>query len=105
MSFCFPKSARLRTRRQYQRIGRQATRHVGQWIIIEVCPNRGPLARLGITAARKYGDAVCRNRFKRIVREAFRLCREQLQKAVDINIRPRNAAKDAKTCDILAELL
>lgn len=39
-----------------------------------VLPNKLPYHRLGITASRKaLGNAVCRNRAKRLLRESFRL--------------------------------
>jgi ribonuclease P protein component len=44
-------------------------------------------ARIGISIGRRYGDAVPRNRFKRLVREAFRQVRDGLP-AVDIVIMP-----------------
>jgi len=70
-----------------------------------VCPSRNPAIRLGITASRHYGIAVERNRFKRIVREAFRLSQHQLQTGLDINVKPRPAAHKAKTADIIVELI
>ncbi len=49
--------------------------------------------RLGITVAKKYGDAVMRNRFKRHVREAFRhLCRS-VTHGIDLNVRPKEDFK------------
>lgn len=71
--------------------------------LIQTKPENKP-PRLGITASRKYGGACLRNRFKRIVREAFRLCRHELPKNIDINIRPRSAAVSASLWDIISEL-
>jgi ribonuclease P protein component len=105
VTYSFPKSVRLRKRSQYQRMAMQAKRHVGCWIIIESRQNQSSQVRLGITVSKKYGKAHDRNRFKRIVREAFRLCRHQLRVGQDLNIRPRSSSKNAKTQDIIQELI
>ena len=104
MNCSFPKSARIRTRRQYQRIAQQADRHPGKCILIEARKNKSSSTKLGITASRHYGNAVKRNRFKRIVREAFRLCRTKLQVGFDLNVKPRQGAPLAKPADIQADL-
>jgi len=96
---------RVRTRYQYQRIAQDYKRHVGYWVIIDARKTNYTLTRLGITASRHYGMAVDRNHFKRIVREAFRLCRDKLQSGFDLNIKPRQTARKAKPADIQAELL
>ncbi len=96
---------RVRTRRQYQRIAQQSTRHVGYWVIIDSRQNKKFPTKLGITASRHYGIAVVRNRFKRVVREAFRLCQLQLQPGFELNVKPRQVARNAKPKDIQAELL
>lgn len=80
-------------------------RHFGQWIIIDVRTNQLQHARLGITVTRKFGNAPKRNRFKRIVREAFRLCRHRLRSHIDMNIKPRSAALKAKPTEIVTDLL
>lgn len=79
--------------------------YVGRWVVIDACPNQRLETRLGITVTRRYGKAHDRNRFKRIVREAFRIGRSQLLTGLDLNIRPRSAAHRAKTEDIMKELL
>lgn len=104
-SFSFPKSVRLRTRRQFQRVAQQPTRLVGHCLIIESRQSKFPELKLGITVTRHFGNAVVRNRFKRIVREAFRLCRHQLVQSLDIIVKPRQPAHTAKPADIQAELL
>ena len=53
----------------------------------------GP-ARLGITVTRRFGNAPQRNRFKRLVREAFRK-RQHDFPPMDLVVRPRSAALNA----------
>lgn len=98
---------RLRTRRQYQRMVHNTTKFKGRWILVDVRKAQGdePFSKLGITVTKRYGNAVQRNRFKRIVREAFRLSRTQFSSSFDIMIRPRTEAMQAKSSDIQQELL
>lgn len=112
-SFAFPKGARLRTRKQFEAICRSNQRFLGQWICIEVRRSRNLREqedpRLGITVSRKYGKAHDRNRFKRVVREAFRLNRKRLPLGLDIHVRPAFSYKqkpyDLKKNEIESELL
>jgi len=46
--------------------------------------------RLGISIGRRFGNAVMRNRAKRLLREAFRLDLELLPKSTDMVAVPRN---------------
>lgn len=82
----------------------QAKRLVGHFLIIDYKSNSLTHTRLGITVSKKHGDAHERNRFKRIVREAFRLSRDDLRQGLDLNVRPRSASKVAKSSDIMQEL-
>jgi ribonuclease P protein component len=43
-------------------------------------------SRLGITASKRVGNAVVRNRMKRLVREYFRLNKRELKKIIDISV-------------------
>lgn len=105
MIYSYPKLVRLRTRRQFQRMAHQSTRHVGNWMIIDARQNNNSLTKLGITATKRYGKSTIRNRFKRIVREAFRLCRHKLKAGVDLHVKPRNLAHSAKMQDVLGEFI
>ena len=64
---------RLTRRQQYQRVYRCGTRVAGPSLVLFGMRNDGEEGRLGITATRKVGGAVVRNRAKRLMREAFRI--------------------------------
>lgn len=60
---------------------------------------------MGIIATKRYGDAHQRNRFKRLVRESFRLSYSQFKCHFDIVVTPRSQALTASMVDIQKELL
>jgi ribonuclease P protein component len=53
--------------------------------------------RLGITVTKKVGNAVKRNKLKRVIRESFRLHRIELVGTWDINMIAKNAAAELTT--------
>ncbi|MBR5121800.1 MAG: ribonuclease P protein component [Oscillospiraceae bacterium] len=53
-------------------------------IVMYFIPNKLPFNRVGITAGKKIGNAVLRNRAKRIIRAAYRNCEELFPIGFDI---------------------
>lgn len=56
--------------------------------------------RLGITATKKIGCAVERNRARRVIKEAYRLSEDELPRGMDFVIVARKKAVYAKTQNI-----
>jgi ribonuclease P protein component len=64
----------LRDPSEFQYVYRQGKRYDGRFITVFVIRNEGVDHRLGVTASKKaIGNAVHRNRAKRLIREAFRV--------------------------------
>ncbi|MEP6947400.1 MAG: ribonuclease P protein component [Acidobacteriota bacterium] len=74
-----PKDARLRKRAEFLLVYDQGVRFEGRFMTVFILPAKGGMHRAGITATKKaIGNAVMRNRAKRLLRECFRLSRPQL---------------------------
>jgi ribonuclease P protein component len=84
-SYSFPPSVRLRKRSEFLRLSGSAHKFSAKGILVVWQSNDHGYARLGITASKKIGCAVIRNRFKRCMREMFRT-RRSLLPPVDLNI-------------------
>lgn len=75
-------------------------RVVGKHLCFDLRPAAKGQSRLGITASGRFGSSCERNRFKRLVREAFRL---HPPVSFDIHVIPRQLAKGARLSDIASE--
>jgi ribonuclease P protein component len=82
-----------------------SSKFIGQWIIVKIRKNNNQCPKLGITVTRKFGKSHDRNRFKRLVREAFRLNYSRFMIGLDILVFPRSFANHAKMQNIQSELL
>lgn len=87
----FPQDFRVRTREDYSRVYQTGVVVSDEVLVIRACPAPRNDARLGLTISRKVGNAVVRNRWKRRIREAFRLTHPQLP-PLDLVVRPRKGA-------------
>ena len=81
LRFELPKETRLAKRAEFLRVYEQGTRIDGRFMTVFILPNGGNIQRLGVTATKKaIGKAHDRNRAKRLLRESFRLSRDELDK-------------------------
>lgn len=87
----FAKSDRLRKRSEFARLASGGKKLATAHFLVISCDPAYTRARLGITVSRKVGNAVVRNRIKRLIREFFRNNRVMFPVA-DFNIIARSGA-------------
>ena len=68
----FGPERRIRRKAEFQRVFDHGQRVHGRFLTMIAAPNGAGTARLGIVASRKLGNAIRRNRAKRLIRELFR---------------------------------
>ena len=106
----FPKSSRLTSNRQFKAVLDGGRRAGDGLLTLYAAPNDSGRPRLGISVGKSSGNAVVRNRLKRLVREAFRRNQHGIPQSFDYLVmispsfsrRLRQSQKDAKVLASLA---
>jgi len=83
-----------------------AVKHSRGPLILYSKPNELPQSRWGLSVSRRVGNAVGRNRIKRLLRESIRLLQHQMPGGYDliIVVRPHEPMDLAKYQDFLSAL-
>ena len=98
-SGAFPKAVRLRLRAEFKRVYAGESKLYGRFVVVFALPTESGRIRMGITATRKFGNAVKRNLVKRRLREIYRRLQDPVAsgaplKGFDLvlNVRPSAGA-------------
>ena len=100
----FPKASRILKRPEFKQLGEAGRRLVGRHFIVVYRVREEPFSRIGITVTKKVGNAVTRNRLKRVCREYFRTHQKQMAAAYDVHVIARNAAAGAAQKELVSSL-
>ena len=68
----FPKSVRLLTQKDFDSVYQDDVFAADDFLVIRATRNNLEVTRLGLSVSRKVGNAVVRNRWKRLIRQACR---------------------------------
>lgn len=102
--YSFQKKQKIRKRREFQAVYEKGRRFHSKSFVILLMPNNEGTTRLGITVSKKVGNAVRRNRIKRLVREYFRLNRDLFQDSADVVVIARKGMSLLNYRDLSREL-
>ncbi len=102
--YSFLRRERLLNREDFVNLNRLGKRNHTKHFLVIIKENEAGRARLGITVTKKTGNAVKRNRVKRLVREFFRLNKHHFSKDCDIVIIGKKDSFLLNYADIKEEL-
>ncbi|MEZ4370753.1 MAG: ribonuclease P protein component [Polyangiaceae bacterium] len=102
---CFPALRRVRTPAEFRRCQQTGRRlHTSHFVLVVYARGDDEPARLGLTVSRRTGNAVARNRMKRLLREAFRTSAAAWPRGVDLVIIAKQGPGELTVHDVVAEL-
>ncbi len=83
MQFSFPKEKRLVNNRQFKAVLARGLRLSNGLLTLYMAENDCGYPRLGVSVSKSCGNAVVRNRLKRLLREAFRQSQDRIPAGFD----------------------
>ena len=92
MNFKFVKDDRVVRQIEFDRVYQSGFVAADDVLVVKAACNSMTRTRLGLSVSRRVGNAVVRNQWKRVIREAFRTARSDLPLGLDIVVRPRKGA-------------
>jgi ribonuclease P protein component len=96
----FSKADRILKRPEFIQLSRNGKKIQNRHFILIYLPGHQYQSRLGITVSKRVGNAVKRNRIKRLTREFFRHNRHRQKGTWDINIIAKKQAANLSSAQI-----
>lgn len=95
----------LKNSRQFAAVYENGKSKANKYLVMYVLPNEKNELRIGISVSKKVGNSVIRHRLIRLIREAYRLHREELANGWDIVVIARAGAKGKNYCQMESALM
>ena len=101
----FPPTARLKTPAEFKAVYDRKRSVSDTLLVIYAKENDLGRTRVGLSVSKKIGNAVARNRCKRLFREAFRQSRHDLPTGIDFIMIPRNVPREPTVPELRESLV
>lgn len=99
------KEYRLKKKYQFNYVYRVGKTCHGRFILLVFSPSKNQNVKIGISVTKKVGNAVKRNRARRVIREAVTPLLDLIKQNFNVVIVAKPAAADIKTPEVMADLL
>jgi len=97
------RTVTLKKNYEFARVFNKGSFYVGRHIIVYVLPNKQSFNRVGISVSKRAGNAVMRNKKKRLIRENYRHYEDCILNGYDIVIAARAEDTVPKYAALLKE--
>ena len=94
--FALSKKKRLVSNRQFREILSRGRCVRNDLLILYIAENKYDYPRVGVSVGKVHGNAVVRNRLKRLLREVFRQCQDRIPTGFDYLIMISRSKKTTK---------
>ncbi len=98
------KTVSLKENRIFRQLYAKGKTYYSSLFILYFRENRLETNRMGITVSKKIGNAVVRNRCKRLLREAYRLSEADIRTGYDFVFVVRTKMTEASLSDVLENM-
>jgi ribonuclease P protein component len=99
------KSDKLRKNKSFQAVYKGGKSVSNRFLVLYMLPNQSSGNKVGFAAGKRLGNAVVRNRVKRMMREAFRLNRSSLPNGYDFILVGRKPVVGVKAQEVTSAFL
>ena len=94
------KKYRIRKNYEFRTVYRRGKSYSSRYLVLYVKRTNKDLNRIGISVSKKVGNAVVRNKVKRLVRENYNKYKKNIKVGYDFIIVARSVSRDANYKDI-----
>ncbi len=88
----FPKTVRLVSQLDFDRVFRDGIVASDSVLVLHAVRGKQPWTRIGLSVSKRVGNSPTRNRWKRLIRESFRLQKNEIPLNIDLVVRPKRGA-------------
>ncbi|WP_314621669.1 ribonuclease P protein component [uncultured Selenomonas sp.] len=91
-----PRSRILKKKKDFQAVYSRGKSYANRFLVLYVFRSNGFQGKVGFAAGKKLGNAVKRNRIKRLLRESYRMHQSEIEEGVSLLLVGRKAALAVK---------
>jgi len=98
-------SESLKKNTDFQKVYKKGKSYANKYLVMYIINNGLEDNRLGISVSKKVGNSVVRHKVTRLIREGYRLNKQQLKSGFDIVVIARNSASGKRYSEISSAFL